>query len=233
MKHTTLVAIVATLLLAGCATRNQPCESIAAAGDQMRQTGPEQSNANTDFTPTVQVGDTGAALANAPTNSSVEVQTNNNAMAPQLQVHDLFGSAALAKNILTSTTPAEASVIRSLEWKEQRAKNLSLQMDSCRAPEDRAMIAGHLEKLEREISTLREELKTFATAKVDQLRELSPGLDLSSLESIVAMVVDNDHVGTDREMTDAQAQAVRDAVVASFARPVPVPQPTLNPDDGE
>lgn len=216
MKPLALALALVALFLAGCATRSTPCDVIRSAGDSMAQ-GVDQSNRQFDLVPGVAVADTSANAVAAPTTGAVETQTNNSATSPQLQVHDLFGFERQAANIISSTSPAEAATIRRLAKVEER---LSIVEDAIDAG-----VAPNLPQLEFQAKALGEErdkliaaLERYAAEKIAAARELAPQISLPNLERIVAFVVNQQQVGTDKQLTDAQAQATAEAMKSVYGR---------------
>lgn len=217
-----LPLLALALLLAACsASRSTPCDTIKTAGDSLANR-TDQRNTNTDAVPGVAVADTSANAVAAPTTGSVETQTNNSAGAPQLTLHDLFGLERQAANVLGSTSPAEAAVVRTLERTEQRLHTVEDEIDANVAtPERKAELGAIRDRLATERDALLVRLDGYARQKVADAQAISPKLDLSRLEQIAAFVINNQQVGTERQLTDAQAAATADAIKALYARKAP------------
>lgn len=223
---------IAAALFGGCSTRCAPDEVIKAAGDSM-QTSVDQANRNTDLVPGVAVSDTGSNSVAAPTTGSVETQTNNNAGAPQLQVHDLFGLERQAANVISSTSPAEGSVLRTLDRNEKRLSVVEDEIDANVGSPERKQELGALRSvLTAEHDALLGKLEVYAKQKIEDARALAPSLDLSRLEKIVAFVINQQQVGTDHQLTDEQSKATAEAMKAVYGREAPagaVPTPGPEP----
>lgn len=211
------------LLLAGCACRSNPAELVRESGDSLANR-TDQRNANTDLVPGVAIADTSANAVAAPTTGSVETQTNNNAGSPTLDLHDLFGLERQAGQIISTTSPAEAAVVRTLERTETRLRTVEDEIDAlggAATPQRAQELAAARGNLVAERDVLLGKLDAYARQKVADAQALSPKLDLSRLESIAAFVINQQHVGTERQLTDEQAKSTAEAIKALYARKAP------------
>lgn len=212
-------AILLLTILVGCSTRSAPCDVVGTTGDKLVNRD-DLRNTNTDIVPGVAIADSDGEAIAAPTTATVETQTNNNNDAPQLTVHDLFGLERQVANVLGTTMPGEALTLRNMERIEMRLNAIQTRLDTDPAltSTDRAELKAQITDLEGSLGAVRLQLDQYAERKVAMAKELAPKLELPALERIVAFVVSNNNAGTDRSITDAQAESIKDAVKGAFER---------------
>lgn len=225
MKRTVL-ALVALALVGGCrSTRNTPCETLDTATDGTAKQLNSQENQNLDFDSIVLVGDSGTAQTAAPTKSTVEVQVNNNAHAPQIT--DIFGVNAKARAILEHVGPGEAATARTLVRIEARLQAVEDDLDlATNSPPRIAHLQSIRSTLMQEQGVAIAKLEAYADQKLDRFEAADGGmLDLSKLEDFTILILGGSHVGTDKVMSDGEAQAIMGAVQSALLRRVPVASP--------
>lgn len=215
------LTVLAAFLVAGCATRNTPCETLDGIGRANQNQQPTQTNDNLDFDAINQIGDTGAGQVAAPTKSAVELQVNNSATSPQIA--DLFGVNSKSKAILETVTPGEAAVARAMANTEKRLAAVEDELTvGVGGPERIAVLKDMQATLKQELEAYIARLDAYAASKLERAeRAEGMPLDLSSLETLNIVVNSNHHVGTDKQMTDGEATAISNAVQAALLRQIP------------
>lgn len=238
MRPITIAAIVAALVVAGCATREKPSDCLTAAGQATSaMQRPEQTAQNIDTIPGVAIADTSANAISAPQAVGVEVQAQNQNSGPQVSFA-LF-DVREAMGMLTHTSPAEAYVVKALDDARAGSAAIARRLDNdpTLTPTDRTALEGRQAALDARVDALLARLDRYAEAKVNAAKAILP--DLSALQSIAYNFTDvlNQASGAAEypHISDDQARAIQAAATVALSSrpglPATAPTPPVAPDD--
>jgi hypothetical protein len=174
---------------------------------------------NADWTPGVAIADSDGDATSAPTVATVETQTNNNNMAPQITIHDLLGAEKQAATVLATVSPGEAATVASLDRIVSRMERIQVRLDADElTDQERAAFQTTLDSLGVQHDAKVAKLDQYSKDKVAAAMSLAPNLSLPALERIVAIIVNPQVAGNDKAISDAQGESIGEAVKAAFDR---------------